>query len=78
MRFGASLNHAIERRVHGHAKRIFPNRLAQPRRNMKALEGQHTAHIRIHQEQPHIFARIRHRKHTAAVAVQEVCSVEPI
>jgi len=44
---------------------------------MKTIQRDDPALIRVEQEYARIMARIRHRKHSAAVAVQKLLDSEP-
>ncbi len=75
--FGTEADHGLERGIGGHSKPIRHNRLLERARQVKAVERQDGAALRLDPVNAVGAAVIRHRKHADGIGAQHHPGIEP-
>jgi len=75
--FGTHLHDPGESSVSRDAVRFLSDPALQAFWNMEAIQRKNAAHVRIHEEQIRIIARIPHGEHTSPVTGEQVIGAKP-
>ena len=74
----ARFHDAIKGSVSCYPENVPAHRSREAFWHVKCLKRQDPAQVWVHKKKLHVFARIRHRENTAAVAIEKIGRIEPV
>ena len=71
LRLGAAVEHGVEVAVDGDGEAVGAHRAGEPRRQVKAIERNDAAHLRLDPVERRVLRALRHRKDAAGVGLEQ-------